>query len=160
MNLNQAAKPLVIGIGNRDRGDDQVGIRVVELIQRRMDATVDALIHRSDPAYLIDQWQGRDLVIAIDAVVSDDTPEGEICCWDAANEELAVETYHASTHMLGIHDAIELAKALHKMPHRFYVFGINAGAFAAGQDMSDLVRTSAEKVAAEIVQLLKGDHDT
>lgn len=159
MNAKQRIKPLLIGLGNRDRGDDQAGIYVAEKIQQQLGAVADVMIHRSDPAYLIDQWQGREFVIAVDAVVSDTMPEGEIFCWNAANEKLAVETCHTSTHNLGIHDAIELAKALGKMLRRFYVFGINARTFTAGQGMSRAVHDGAEKAANEVTQLLMGAHN-
>ncbi len=152
-------RPLIIGIGNRDRGDDQVGIRVAEKVQQQLGATVDVIIQRSDPAYLIEQWQGRELVIAIDAVVSEELPEGEIFSWDAANEKLAVESYHASTHNLGIHEAIELARALHKMPKRFFVYGISANTFAVAGGMSAEVEHGAEKAANEILRFLTGGCD-
>ncbi len=159
MSVQRVSKPLLIGIGNRDRGDDQVGIYVAEKVGEEMGPAIDVLIHRGDPAYLIQQWENRELVIVIDAVLSEGTPEGEIFCWDVANEMLAVETAHASTHHLGVHEAIELAKALHKMPGKFYVYGINAMAYAAGQPMSRRVCAGAEKVTAEITRFLQGDNN-
>ena len=124
-----------------------------------MGPAVDVLIHRGDPAYLIEQWENRELVIVIDAMLSEDEAEGEIFCWDAANEALAVETAHSSTHHLGVHEAIELAKVLGKMPGKFYVYGINAMAYSAGQPMSSRVCVGAEKATGEITRFLQGDNN-
>lgn len=149
----QQSKPLIIGIGNCDRGDDQVGIRVAEKIQRRLGDGVDVIFHRSDPAYLLEHWQGRERVIGIDAVVSENVPPGEIVRWDAAGENLPAAGFHASTHSLGIHQAIALSRALNKMPRRLYLYGINAASFTAGQGMSAAVERAAETVVEEIIAL-------
>jgi hydrogenase maturation protease len=56
----------------------------------------------------------------------------------------------SSTHLLGIADAIELARALGRLPERTIVYGIEGETFAAGDDLSEPVAAAVERVVAAV----------
>ena len=53
----------------------------------------------------------------------------------------------ASTHALGLAEAVELARALERLPPRLLVFGIEAASFETGAEPSAAVRAAAQRVA-------------
>ena len=64
-------RTLVIGCGNRDRGDDAAGILVV---RRLREHGIDAREHSSDGLALIDTWSAAEYVILIDTVMTGAPP--------------------------------------------------------------------------------------
>ena len=66
-----AVKPLVVGLGSVDRGDDAVGVLVVRQVADVPGADV---IEVSDPSRLVDLGAGRDVMVLVDAVSSGSAP--------------------------------------------------------------------------------------
>src|SRR5271167_935984 len=110
---------LIIGCGNRQRSDDGAGILVAERL-RKVGIEADARL--GEAADLIEAWEGADDVIVIDAVVTG-APVGTVQAWDGWQPLAAVRTT-ASTHCLGVAEAIELAHVLNRLPARLRVYGI------------------------------------
>ena len=98
---------LIIGCGNRQRSDDGAGILVAE---RLRDLGIRAETRSGEAADLIEAWRGADDVIVVDAVVTG-APVGTVQAWDARQPLASVRTT-ASTHGLGVAEAIELAQVL------------------------------------------------
>ena len=63
-------RPLIVGIGNPDRGDDAIGLAVAERLVD--DGTV--VLSSGDPTNLIAAWEHRNWVIVIDAVRTNQLP--------------------------------------------------------------------------------------
>jgi hydrogenase maturation protease len=59
-----------------------------------------------------------------------------------------------STHGLGLGDAVELARTLHRLPATLVVYGIEAGDIGDGVGLGDPVALAADRVAADIVRAL------
>ena len=98
-----AVPPLVVGCGNLDRGDDAAGV----LVARRLRALgIETQEQSGESFWLMDSWQGFEIVIVIDAVCSDHAP-GEITIWDAVDKPLPKATMHHSTHAFGLYEAVE-----------------------------------------------------
>ena len=147
----------IIGCGNRDRGDDQAGLVAAERLRL---CGLDAEIHTGDALSLIERWGPDDDVILIDAVVSGASP-GRVCVWDSALPGAELPTAAAgsavSSHGFDIAKAIELARALGKLPRRLRIFGIEAAHFDRGANMSPEVESAIDRVVEEIKEAIASE---
>ncbi len=136
---------LIIGCGNRQRGDDAAGIMAAEQLQ---ELGIPAQICAGDPAKLMEAWHGVDDVIVIDAVVTG-APAGAVHVWDGQHP-FARGRSSGSTHGLGVAEAIELARALDCLPARLRVYGIEGTKFEIASEVSPEVERAVEEVATRI----------
>ena len=60
------------------------------------------------------------------------------------------ELGRSSTHLLGVAEAVELARALDRLPGRTIVYGIEGAVFDTGAELTEAVATAAALVAASI----------
>jgi hydrogenase maturation protease len=144
---------VVIGVGNEWRGDDGAGLAVARRLSGRLRAGVRVLEREGEPTALLDAWSGTDEAIVVDAVDSGAAP-GTIHRLDARREPLPAELFRGSTHALGLAGAVELARALRRMPARLLVYGIEGESFAAGCGLSPEVERAVDEVAAELSERL------
>lgn len=133
---------LVIGVGNPDRGDDAAGLLAARKVRGLPTTEV------GDCARLIDAWSGVEQVVVIDAMVSGEPP-GAVRRFDAGMEALPIKAF-PSTHAFGLGEAIELARALGRLPGRLTVFGIEAGSFTPGAPVSDGVNRAVDEVVGRV----------
>ena len=138
---------LILGCGNRQRGDDAAGILAAEHLRA---LGIPAEICSGEVSDLIEAWTGSDDVIVIDAVVSG-APSGTVHVWDWQRLP-AFATSGGSTHGLGIAEAIELARALNRMPSRLLVYGIEGKNFEIGSEVSPEVERAVEEVVQRIAR--------
>ena len=104
-----------------------------------------------EPARLIDAWQGARLAVVVDAVRSD-APEGAVMRFDATAGPLPLSLSATSTHALGLGDAVEIARALDRLPERLIVFGVEGTRFQAGSDLSPAVAAAVQSVAEAVLR--------
>jgi hydrogenase maturation protease len=144
---------LVIGIGNPSRGDDAAGLLAARLARDRLAGAADisVLECNGDPVDLISRWVDADTVIIVDAARSGATP-GRVHRIDARAGPLPTAIRRASSHALGVAEAVELARALHALPPRLIVYGIEAGAVSVGTPPSPAVASAAVAVARRVVR--------
>jgi hydrogenase maturation protease len=136
---------LIIGCGNRDRGDDAAGVLVAEGLRQ---LGVDVEIRRGEAAELIAAWSGADNVIVVDAVMTG-APPGSVTLWDRQHSP-ASPSSTASTHGLGLAEAIELARVLGCLPIKLRVYGIEGRRFEIGVEVSPEVKGAVERVVRNI----------
>jgi hydrogenase maturation protease len=127
--------PLIIGIGNEYRGDDAVGLIVARRLRERLSDSVKVLEQTGDGAALMEAWRGVERVIVIDAVASGAAP-GAIHRFDANTRPIPKNAFRCSTHAFGVAEAIELSRALTRLPRSLMVYGIEGKNFAAGVGIS------------------------
>ncbi|MBO3752753.1 hydrogenase maturation protease [Streptosporangiaceae bacterium NEAU-GS5] len=137
-------RTVVIGIGNDYRGDDAIGLAVARLLRGVTYAEV--VENGGDPIALIDAWTGADLAIVIDATRSG-CPPGTVTVHDGLHAE---PTGHGSTHALSLADAIELGRALDRLPARLVVIGIEGADFTLGAPLSPPVEATLPEIARTI----------
>jgi hydrogenase maturation protease len=156
---------LVVGVGNRDRGDDAVGPHVCDRL-RALDggpefrssvcegSVVDLLLH----------WDDDDRVVIVDAIAPGDEP-GRIVALDIthdvtqdATQVMAQAPSAVSTHEVDVSVAIELARALGRMPAQLLLIGVEAEQLAWGAPLSARVAAAADEVVGLLVELI-GDGD-
>jgi len=137
---------LVIGCGNPDRGDDAAGILVVRRLRER---GVAARQHSSDGLALIDAWSEAEYVIMIDTVITG-APAGTINgCMGA--DAVLLRSAGTSSHSFDVASAIELARALDRMPGSLKIYGIEGCAFEPGTQPQPVVLAAAERVASLVL---------
>ncbi len=101
-----------------------------------------------DPSTLLDTWDGADEVVVVDAVVSGCDP-GTVLTLDVSHDPLPSQGWGSGgTHALGLAAAVELARALGRLPRRLVVVGVEGAAVNPGEGLSGLVAASVEPAAA------------
>jgi len=76
--------------------------------------------------------------------------EGEIARFDVAAAALPRAAFGCSTHGLGLAEAIELARALGRLPRRCVAYAVEAHSYDTGTALSPQAAAAAGKVAALI----------
>jgi hydrogenase maturation protease len=132
----------VIGFGNEWRGDDAAGIEVA----RRLGGTVLS----GEPIGLVEALDGTAEVVLVDAV-SSGAPAGTVHVFEAGSERLPTALFGAaSTHALGLAEAVELARSLGRLPRRVLVYGIEGGSFDFGEGLSPEIAAAVDQVVEEV----------
>lgn len=140
------ARVLVLGIGNRFRSDDGVGPVVADRLRA---LGIPAEERSGEGADLIDAWQGHDVVVVVDACQSAAAP-GTVMRIDAAAQPLPAGLFRYSSHLFGLAEAVETARALGRLPPRLTVFGIEGVAFGFGDTLSPAVGAAVEEVVRRV----------
>ena len=134
---------IIIGVGNRDRGDDGAGVAVVEALTECATYVVDA-----GALDMFNLWSETDDVVVVDAMRSGARP-GTVRSFDVRETPLPGETF-ASTHSFGPAAGIELARALGRMPTSIEVIGIEAGDLTVGVNLSPPVVQAVHEVTRRL----------
>jgi hydrogenase maturation protease len=153
--LPEARHPAVLRIicvGNSWRSDDAAGLAVARQLRAAPDKRAEIVEQEGEPTALIDSLEGVDAAWIVDAV-SSGAEAGTVHRLDAVEQQLPSGLFGASTHHLGIADAVELARALGKLPSRLIVYGIEGERFDAGNDLTPAVVAAVERV----VESLRGE---
>lgn len=146
---------MVIGVGNPYRGDDAVGVVIARRV-RELAPGVRVLEEAAEPLELMDTWAGADRVILVDAVVSGTTP-GTIHRFEPVGEPLPAQLFRYSTHAFSVAEAIELARAMERLPPELVLYGVEGAEFAAGAELSPAVAGVVDEVARRIAAEVNGD---
>ncbi len=152
---------LVIGIGNAFRADDAAGLAVARKLAARESGEIAIAESDGEPAALLEQFRGGARVILVDAVDAGREP-GAILRFDVSSESLPAVSCGggASTHALGLGEAIELARSLDRLPAEVIVFGIQAESFETGALMSAAVREAVSETVRRILSETGTDGDS
>jgi hydrogenase maturation protease len=147
---------VVIGVGNPDRGDDGVGPEVLARLEGRVPGGVRLVrLAGADPAGIIDAWLGAGRVVLVDAMVSGAVP-GTISRFDAAAAPLPAGVRLASTHVLGAETAVEMARALGRLPARLVVYGVEGDTFTVGAGLSPAVALALSAATDRVLEEVCG----
>ena len=137
---------VVVGVGNEWRRDDAAGL----LVARRLrGAGFQVLEQEGEPTALLDAWQGAEHAVVVDAVRSG-AQAGTIHRIDGLAERLPVELFRGSTHAFSVAEAVELGRALDRLPRSLLIYGIEGGDFAAGKGLSPEVERAVDALVREL----------
>ena len=137
----------IIGCGNRERGDDAVGLFVTD---RLREFGVDAKGYSGDPFGLMYLWSSDDDVLLVDTVRTD-APPGAVYLWDALQQHMA-SSCPISSHGLDVVQAIELARMLHRLPKQLRICGIEGREFSVGTEITKPVQQAGDAVVKAILR--------
>ncbi|WP_169982540.1 MULTISPECIES: hydrogenase maturation protease [unclassified Microbispora] len=137
------AETVVVGLGSDLRGDDAAGLEVARRLRGTLPPSVAVVESCGDPAALVEAWSGAALAIVVDAV-SSGAPPGTVHMpvpMPLRSRSLA------GSHGLGPADAVELGRALGRLPGELVVVGIEGGDFTPGAPMTPPVLAAVRRTA-------------
>ena len=132
-------------------GDDAAGPVVIDRLAERVDPSVVLIESVGDATHLLETWRDAGLAVIVDAVVSGgvagsiqriDGMQGFPSAWRSA-----------STHLVGLAEAIDLGDTVGVLPAAMVIYGIEIDKVEPGVGLSSAVDKAVDKVAASIVQL-------
>jgi hydrogenase maturation protease len=152
--MGRLPRVVVIGVGNRYRGDDGVGHRLIDRLSEDVDAARAVAGHPSrppsgrlertelcysdgEPTRLLEQWEGADLAIVVDAVLTG-AEAGRLTVLEAGVDDLPARAA-TSSHASGVGEAWALGQALGTLPGRLLVVGVEAGSVHDGEGLTEPV---------------------
>jgi len=158
---------LVIGVGNALRHDDGVGLEAVRRMRSLLCAAggagerragpadggvaIETREHEGDPLGLLESWDGARAVVLLDAIHGA-SPPGSVHRFDASSTPLPADLAgSSSTHAVGVAEAIELARALGRLPRTLVVYGVVGARFDAGGGLSEEVRAALGQLAETVL---------
>jgi hydrogenase maturation protease len=147
-------KIIVIGIGNEFRGDDAAGLLVVRRLKKKQPEGVDFQEQSGEATALMETMSQAGTVILVDAVQSG-MAAGQIHRYDASEQSMPAQFLRCSTHNFSVHDAIEMARALGKLPSLLMVYGIEGSRFEPGAELSSEVQSAVMEAAQRIYEELQ-----
>lgn len=142
-------KVLILGIGNRFRGDDGAGPLLVECLKGKVE---DALLDvGEEPLNYLEVIQSE----APDAILVFDTAEmgEEPGCVRRLNLEDLSKCATVSTHSIPLHQILRLIEM--KTAAHIVLFGVQAGTLQLGSRMSPEVECAVRDFARELAQILQ-----
>ncbi len=159
------ATAVLVGIGNSYRRDDGIGPAVAMAVSELSPADLAVVISDGEPAGLLEAWSGAQHAVLVDAVRSEAGVPGRIHRSvlvpppagppGADADELAAISWtapgSASTHRMGIADAIRLAAAVDRLPGHLVAFGIEVTDIGFGPGLSPAVATAVPGVVQAVL---------
>jgi hydrogenase maturation protease len=144
---------MVIGVGNGLRHDDGAGLEVVRRLSARAAAAGIAVCElEGETLALLDLWAGTRAVVLVDANRSGAAP-GTIHRLDASSAPIAgLLRGTSSTHSVGVGEAIELARALGRLPPCVRLLAIEGRRFDAGEGLSREVAAALDPLAEAVLR--------
>ncbi len=150
---------LVVGIGSPDRGDDAWGPQVAGQVAALGLTGVDVLVHE-DPTDLVQDWHAADLAVVVDAVAADVAP-GTLLVRELGTDQDGLppssfaDTASRGTHAFGLAAAVELSRALGRLPRRVVLVGVQAGTLEHGAPMTPAVALAMEPAVTRVRALVE-----
>ena len=140
--MSSTQPAVLIGVGNPFRRDDGVGPALAAIISELGLPGLAVVTSDGEPSRLLDSWSGASLAVVVDAVRRDGGIPGQIRRHDVTEDSLVdgwTAAGPASTHGLGIGEAIHLARAVDQMPETLVVVTVQAADIGYGQQLSQPV---------------------
>lgn len=138
-------------MGNALRGDDAAGLLVAGLVGELGEPEVEVVMLEGEPTRLIDAWDDTPLAVVVDAA-SSGAAGGSVRRFDAIAEPLPAAVGASSSHALGLGEAIEIARALRRLPPRLIVYAVEGECFEAGSPVSPAVAAAVEPTARAVLR--------
>ncbi|MDF1851995.1 MAG: hydrogenase maturation protease [Verrucomicrobiales bacterium] len=143
-------KTVLIGIGNEFRGDDAVGRILVRRLAALELPGLEIRESSGECFSLMELWTDAERVILVDALQSGSAP-GTIRRIDASTESIPADlVQQCSTHSLSLLEAVEMARALEKLPPEVLIYGIEGHRFEPGEELSPEVAQAVDEAFEQI----------
>lgn len=148
-----AASLRLLGIGNRYRGDDGVGLEVIAQLVGKLPAATLATGDGELTGMLACFEQYAEVVI-IDALEESAgrLEAGSVVQLDPLEQSLQDIGLRASTHVMGVAEAIEMARSLDCLPRKLRIIGIVGEDFSNVERLTRPVQAAATRVAQQLME--------
>jgi len=145
--------PLVIGLGNDQRGDDGSGLEVARALRPRLAGLARVEECASEGIALLELWRDADDVLVVDAVISGGVP-GTVHRFEVGDGFSPGFHTATSTHGLSLAEAVALGQGLGCLPRHLIVYGIEVDQLDVGAGLSApvarAVGEAANRIEAEV----------
>ena len=149
---DRSTSAVVIGVGNSYRRDDGIGPAVAAEIEGQHLPGIRVAFCDGEPAGLLDAWASTGLAVIVDAVRSVPAAPGRIHrCLPGQLGRGSL----ASSHGIGVPEALSLGRALGQYPRRVVIFGVEAADLGPGEGLSEAVATALPDVVAAVAAELR-----
>ena len=141
------SKTLILGLGNPILSDDGIGLVVAERLKGRVGG-VDVISTPLTGLHLLDLMVGYDALFLIDAMITTESPPGELKF--ISPDEVSLPTL--SSHGFNLLEILKLGKKLGlSVPELKWVYGITIGRSPAfGEEPSPELMAKVESMASQI----------
>lgn len=143
-----SADARIICLGNRDRGDDAIGRHVAALL-RAAHVRADIVECEGEATRTMEALEGRARAILVDASARGGRP-GAVRRFDVARRPAPALSRAWSSHGAGPEMAIELCRALGRLPPICALYAVEGEIFERGAPLSAAGRAGAAKAARRI----------
>ena len=145
---------IVVGIGNLSRGDDAVGPLVAARVARLDLPDVEVVVH-DEPLALLEHLATHEDVVVVDAATVRRGRPGTVHVVQVGSTPLPLGSPASGSHGLGVAEAIELARALCRLPERLTLVGVEAQVVDVGAAMTDRVQDCLDDAVRAVVDALR-----
>ncbi|MEX2469124.1 MAG: hydrogenase maturation protease [Pseudohongiellaceae bacterium] len=146
----------ILGVGNSYRGDDGVGPWVIAALRQRL-PRASLAVSDGEMSNLLAEFGGCQALLLIDALdaATAGVDAGTVVRLDGRDAKLEATGLRASTHAMGVAEAVSMAKALDCLPGDFSVIGIAGTCFENREGLSRPVRDAAAALVEELMRELE-----
>ncbi|MDX3189687.1 hydrogenase maturation protease [Streptomyces sp. MN03-5084-2B] len=146
-------RAVVIGVGNEYRRDDGIAVAVLAALEADPIPGVRAVLCDGEPAALLDAWSDVDVAVVVDAVLCEPATPGRV--WTSTVDGWPPRAAPASSHALGIPDAVRLGAALGRVPKELVVYAVEAADLGLGTGLTPAVRAAVPEVVRAVRERLE-----
>lgn len=143
-----AGRVVVVGLGNRYRRDDGVGVAVAAAVRGLAWPNVVVTSDIAEPTALLEAWTGAGLAVIIDAAVAAPANPGRIHRYPL--DEVPRQADGLSSHGIDVGGTHALARALGRAPGSVVVIAVEAADTGDGEGLSPPVARAAPLVAGMV----------
>jgi hydrogenase maturation protease len=154
-----ARHTVVVGVGNELRRDDGAGPAVIARLRALQpgDAGLSGVtlaLSDGDPGRMINLWEGARLAVVIDAVRDSRLPPGQTC-QHAIDDLTGMVDSAVSSHGIGLGGAVELARALGRLPPRLTVLAVVGRDFGFGVGLTTEVGDAVGELVEQVREMVR-----
>lgn len=144
---------MVIGIGNTMRRDDGVGIVAVQRLADRVAEGAATLVTMDgESTRLIETWTGADRAVVVDAMRSGGSA-GSVRRIEVGADALPAWAPLASSHHAGLAEAVDLGRALDRLPDHLVIYAVEVEDVSPGEGLSPGV----DRAVPDLVRQLEAE---
>lgn len=138
----------LVCLANPNRGDDAFAWIVADQFIKEGETLFSVIKSSGDITDLLDVFSSHRRVVVLDAMETEDLVP--IKKWNVKEESLPASLSGTSSHVLGVGEAIELSRALDKIPDELIVIGVKGVNFQLGEELSLAMRSMIPESIAYI----------
>ncbi|NLT96509.1 MAG: hydrogenase maturation protease [Clostridia bacterium] len=152
-------KSIVVGLGNPILTDDGVGIKVAQILRKKVGNEVEVVEASLAGFNLLDLLAGYETAILVDAIQTKGGKVGDI--YKFGLEDLAFSHRLASVHDINLYTAWRLGEQLNiKLPKKLVIFAIEVeDVLTFSEKLTPKVEAAVPEVCERVLDELKGEHD-
>jgi hydrogenase maturation protease len=142
---------LIIGLGNPLRGDDGVGVRVVQtLATYDLPPNIRVIDGGTQGLGLVNLMEGQQRVIIVDAADIGTSP-GQFVRFTLSEARLLGDEKSLSIHAAGLREALLLAQALDMLPPEVIIYGVQPLTLAWDSTLSSSIEAGLPSLTSAIL---------